>query len=117
MKKYLFLFCLINILFSACLEEEIQYEDVKADANDTVYVSLEDVADTRTILDGKKILWSDGDDIVAFMGKTLRRRYVVDAKTVGTTEGTFVRDADYEHIGSSNIISNNVAFYPFAELT
>lgn len=87
------------------------------DPSDIVYATIEYAADTKTSLDGEKVVWTSGDEIVAFMGKTLRRKYVVSSETVGTNEGSFVRDNEYEHIGSSETISHNVAFYPFAEIT
>ena len=107
---------IMGILFSACQQVELSNELENLDPTDIVYATIEDPADTRTYLDGEKILWSSGDEIVAFMGKTLRRKYVVSIESVGTSEGSFVRDTEYEHIGSSSPISHNVAFYPFAEL-
>ena len=112
-----FVLSLTAILFSACQQAEIPNEPETMDPTDIVYATIEDPADTRTSLDGEKVLWSSGDEIVAFMGKTLRRKYVVSSETVGTNEGSFVRDNEYEHIGSSETISHNVAFYPFAEIT
>ena len=105
------------ILFSACQQVELPNETAALDQNDIVYAAIEDEPDTKTYLDGKKVVWSSGDEIVAFMGKTLRRKYVVSSETVGTTEGSFVRDNEYEHIGASGTLSSNIAFYPFAEIT
>lgn len=104
------------VLYSACQQVELSNEPDSLDPNDIVYASIEDAADTKTYLDGKKVLWNSGDEILAFIGKNLRRKYVVSAETVGTSEGSFIKDADYEHIGSSSPISHNVAFYPFTEL-
>ncbi len=105
-----------SILFSACQQVELLNEPDSLDPNDIVYASIEDAADTKTYLDGKKVLWNSGDEILAFIGKNLRRKYVVSAESVGTSEGSFIKDADYEHIGSSSPISHNIAFYPFVEL-
>ena len=112
-----FVLSLAAIIFSACQQAEIPNEPETMDPTDIVYATIEDPADTRTSLDGEKVLWTSGDEIVAFMGKTLRRKYVVSSETVGTNEGSFVRDNGYEHIGASEAISHNVAFYPFAEIT
>lgn len=117
MKKILCALPIIGILFSACQQTEFPNEPGNLDPTDIVYASIEDAADTKTCLDGEKVLWSSGDEILAFMGKNLRRKYVVSAESIGTSEGSFVRDTEYEHIGSSSPISHNVAFYPFAELT
>lgn len=108
---------IMGILFSACQQTGFPNEPGNLDPTDIVYASIEDAADTKTCLDGEKVLWSSGDEILAFMGKNLRRKYVVSAESVGTSESSFVRDTEYEHIGPSSPISHNVAFYPFAELT
>jgi uncharacterized protein (TIGR02145 family) len=112
-----FVLSLTAILFSACQQAEIPNEPETMDQTDIVYATIEDPADTRTSLDGEKVLWSSGDQIVVFKGETLRRKYVVSSETAGTNEGSFVRDNGYEHIGASEAISHNVAFYPFAEIT
>ena len=85
----------MGILFSACQQVELSNELENLDPTDIVYATIEDPADTRTYLDGEKILWSSGDEIVAFMGKTLRRKYVVSIESVGTSEGSFVRYTEY----------------------
>ena len=112
-----FVLSLTAILFSACQQAEIPNEPETMDPTDIVYATIEDAADTKTSLDGEKVVWSSGDEIVVFKGETLRRKYVVSSETVGTNEGSFVRDNGYEHIGASEAISHNVAFYPFAEIT
>ena len=112
-----FVLSLTAILFSACQQAELPKAPETTDSTDIVYATIGDPDDTRTSLDGEKVLWSSGDQIVAFKGETLRRKYVVSSETVGTNEGSFVRDNGYEHIGASEAISHNVAFYPFAEIT
>ena len=108
---------LTAILFSACQQAELPKAPETMDTTDIVYATIEDATDTRTSLDGERVLWSSGDEIVVFKGKTLRSKYVVDENTVGTTEGVFNKDASYESLGASSNISSNVAFYPFAEIT
>ncbi len=104
------------VLFSACQQTEFPNEPENLDPTDIVYATIEDPADTRTYLDGKKVLWSSEDEIVVFKGNTLPLKYVVSANSVGTTEGYFKKDAEYELLGPSSPISHNIAFYPFAEL-
>ena len=105
------------LLFSACQQAELPKAPETTDPTDIVYATIEDATDTRTSLDGEKVVWSSGDEIVVFKGNTLRSKYVVDENTVGTTEGVFNKDASYESQGASSNISSNVAFYPFAEIT
>lgn len=113
----IFILSLAAILFSACQQVELPNETATQDTNDIVYAAIEDTADTKTSLDGEKVVWNSGDEIVVFKGKTLPLKYIVSASSVGTTEGYFKKDADYELLGPSSAISHNVAFYPFAEIT
>ena len=117
MKKLFYILPSMALLFSACQQAELPKALETMDPTDIVYATIEDATDTKTSLDGEKVVWTSGDEIVAFMGKTLRRKYVVSSETVGTNDGSFVRDNEYEHIGASETISHNVAFYPFAEIT
>jgi uncharacterized protein (TIGR02145 family) len=117
MKKLFYILPSMALLFSACQQTELPKAPETMDLTDIVYATIDDATDTRTSLDGEKVLWSSGDEIVVFKGNTLRSKYVVDENTVGTTEGVFNKDASYESLGASSNISSNVAFYPFAEIT
>ena len=117
MKKRLYILSLLAVLLISCQQEEHPCKLEKYDTCDVVYASIEDSADTKTYLEDNKVLWGWDDEILAFIGKNLRKKYVVSSESVGSTEGTFIKDAGYDYIGSSYPISHNVAFYPFAELT
>lgn len=117
MKKSLYILLLLAILFSACQQEDQSCNHGKIDTCDVVYASIEDNANTKTYLEDDKVIWGWDDEILVFIGKNLRKKYVVSSESVGSTEGSFVKDADYDYISSSYPISHNVAFYPFAELT
>jgi hypothetical protein len=45
----------------------------KYDTCDVVYASIEDSADTKTYLEDNKVLWGWDDEILAFIGKNLRK--------------------------------------------
>ena len=113
--KKLFIYVAALALVSACNKAESPV--TSPDSSDIVYATIEYAVDTRTALDGEKVVWNSGDEIVVFKGKTLPLKYIVSASSVGTTEGYFKKDADYELLGPSSEISHNVAFYPFAELS
>lgn len=113
--RKLFIHIAALALIASC--NKVESPVPSTDPSDIVYATIEYAADTKTSLDGEKIVWSSGDEIVVFKGKTLPLKYIVSASSVGTTEGYFKKDADYELLGPSSEISHNVAFYPFAELS
>ena len=113
--RKLFIHIAVLALVASC--NKVESPVPSTDPSDIVYATIEYAADTKTSLDGEKIVWSSGDEIVVFKGKTLPLKYIVSASSVGTTEGYFKKDADYELLGPSSEISHNVAFYPFAELS
>ena len=56
-----FVLSLSAILFSACQQAELPKAPETTDPTDIVYATIEDATDTRTFLDGEKVLWSSGD--------------------------------------------------------
>ena len=113
--RKLFIHIAALALIASC--NKVESPVPSTDPSDIVYATIEYAADTKTSLDGERVVWSSGDEIVVFKGKTLPLKYIVSASSVGTTEGYFKKDADYELLGPSSEISHNVAFYPFAELS
>ena len=101
---------------AGCQQELVDPDAVESDSLN-VYATIEDADDTRTSLNDKEVYWSSGDRIAVFMNKTLRKRFDVSSESVGSKEGVFVYDSDYIVTGKSEAISNNVAYYPFSEVT
>ncbi len=101
---------------AGCQQELVDPDTVENDAP-KVYATIEEADDTRTSLNDREVYWSSGDRIAVFMNKTLRKRFEVSSESVGTKEGTFLYDSDYIVTGKSVAISNNVAYYPFCEVT
>ena len=116
MKKLLVMAFAAVVGCVGCQQELI---DPNAVENDTlkVYATIEDTDDTKTSLNDNEVYWTSGDRIAVFMNKTLRKRFEVSSESVGTKEGTFLYDSDYIVTGKSVAISNNVAYYPFCEVT
>ena len=82
-----------------------------------VYAMIEGAEDTKTSLNDIEVFWNSSDRIAVFLKNSLRKRFDVSSESVGSKEGTFVYDSDYIVIGKEVTISNNVAYYPFAEVT
>ena len=116
MKKMFAMAFMAVVGFAGCQQELVDPDAVESDAL-KVYATIEDADDTKTYLNDKEVYWTSGDRIAVFMNKTLRKRFEVSSESVGTKEGTFIYDSDYIVTGKSVAISNNVAYYPFCEVT
>lgn len=112
---------LITILtvigLASCQEQELipEYESVPKD----IYASIEDLNSTKTSMDdNNNVLWSEGDQIVAFMRSTLGVKYQIKERYVGSTAGEFsevtVQDEDGD-LKSGHEIDHNVAVYPYSD--
>lgn len=96
--------------------KEENLEGYAPEGIEKVYAFIDEGADTRTSLsDDLKVLWSEGDAIVTFFGKTTRQKFVIDSECAGSNEGSFTKDSEYIHPGSGSTIEDNIAFYPFCE--
>ena len=115
MRRLYYIILLAAASFSGCQREglpsPVPENDVKK-----VYATTEDMAPTKTYMDGTEVLWSAGDRIAVFYRNTLRKRFDVTAESVGSKDATFQLDEDYLITGSNVSISNNVAYYPFCSL-
>lgn len=70
---------------------------------------------TRTSMDeDRNILWSRGDQLAIFRGRTVADRYQVTDATAGTGQGTFSAVSTQDGAVSDDIAAN-VAFYPYME--
>jgi hypothetical protein len=96
--------------------KEENLEGYAPEGIEKVYAVIDEGADTRTSLsDDLKVLWSEGDAILTFFGKTTRQKFVIDSECAGSNEGSFTKDSEYIHPGSGSTIEDNIAFYPFCE--
>ena len=116
MKKSLSLLSAVLCL-AACQEKELSPE-YQSD-NNTLYVSMESIDATRTSMDEyNNVLWSEGDQIVAFMKTTLGARYQIKEQYVGTTTGGFSKVVDSgsgDDLESGQEIDHNVVIYPYSD--
>lgn len=83
-----------------------------------LYGTMESMNETKTSMDEhNNILWSEGDQLVAFMKTTLGRKYQIKEEYVGSTTGGFSRVAEEssgDDLESGNELSHNVVLYPYA---
>lgn len=87
-------------------------------ADDCLYGSMESMNATKTSMDEyNNILWSEGDQLVAFMKTTLGRKYQIKEEYVGSTTGSFSRvtaESSGDDLESGNELSHIVVLYPYA---
>ena len=103
MKKSLFPILALLILH-ACQEPDLLPKDELS--GDYIYASVESVNATKTSMDqNNNVLWSDGDQLVAFMKTTLPSRFQVMDESVGKATGSF-REIKDEGDGN-DIVSGN----------
>lgn len=116
MKKVLFLLQ-IALCLVACQEDELLptcHQDASA-----LYASMESIDATRTSMDEyNNVLWSEGDQLIAFMKTTLGIKYQIKEQYVGTTTGGFskVQESDNgDDLESGQEIDHNVVIYPHSD--
>ena len=113
---------LLSLLFTvlclgACMENELQPEYYSD--SDTLYASMESIDATRTSMDEyNNVLWSENDQLIAFMKTTLGIKYQIKEQYAGTTTGGFskVQDAGSgDDLESGQEIDHNVVLYPHSD--
>lgn len=84
-----------------------------------IYATMEQVNATRTSMDSNNnVLWTKGDQIVAFMGTTLGGIYEIKEQYAGTTTGGFSKvsvSGNSSDPVSGQEIEHNVAVYPYSD--
>ena len=115
--RNVFVLALMSICaLAGCQQEIAEYYEPDNDMR-KVHASLEDSFDTKTSMNDKEVHWSSGDQITVFMKNTLRKRFCITAESVGSKQATFLYDSDYILSGHNVQVSNNIAYYPFSEVT
>ena len=115
--KKLFIILLAAIGLSACQERELVPEYQIDDVD--IYASMETIYATKTSMDQyNNVLWSERDQLVAFMQTTLATRYEIKEQYVGSTSGGFskVPDSDGgDDLETGQEIDHNVVLYPYSD--
>ena len=118
MRKYILALLAFFTLFS-CKKLEIVQDSVSEVAE--LFASMEQIDRTKTVLDdNNNVLWSEDDQLVAFMRTTLGLKYKIKEEYVGTTSGGFSRVPDSEagdDLVSEQELDHNVVLYPYSSST
>ena len=115
MKKLLLQIITLVLAVSCQVTELTPVRDM---TDDCLYGTMESMNATKTSMDeNNNILWSEGDQLVAFMKTTLGRKYQIQEEYVGSTTGGFSRvteESSGDDFESGNELSHNVVLYPYA---
>lgn len=115
MKKQLFGLMTILTILSACQKNEVSVsllEEV------TIHATIEDKDATKTIMDeNNNILWSENDQIIAFMKSSYGHKYQVKPSFIGKSYADFsmVSSNNGSDLSAGNEWEHNVVYYPYSE--
>ena len=114
MKKQLLGLLAILTIFAACQKSEVTSlsQDV------TIHATMEEKDVTRTVMDeNNNILWSENDQIIAFMKSSYGHKYQVKPSFVGKSYADFsvVSSGNDSDLSAGNELSHNVVYYPYSE--
>ena len=114
MRKSVLAAIALFMLFSCHLSE---IESLPVTVEENLFASIEPVDPTKTSMDdNNNILWSEGDQLIAFMKTSLGLRYKIKDQYVGTTTGGFSRVPDpdvSDDFVSGQELNHNVVLYPY----
>ena len=108
-------FSLASVLAVAGCQREPVGPELNGAPHSDFNVTLENLSQTKTQLSpDNKVLWSEGDQMIAFEAVTVGSKYKVTAEAVGKTSGRFefVETVSNDKV-TEGPIDANVAFYPF----
>ena len=117
MKKSVFAFFAASLCLAAC-----QIEDVEPNAYDTsdnvLSAQIEQNEVTKTVLgESNNVLWSENDQIVAFIKSSYGHKYQIKPSFAGKTYADFSRvsSASGDDLSAGIEWDHNVAYYPYSE--
>ena len=112
MKRSALILFTVMTLVSSCYEKEL----TGPRSDGMLYAQLEGLGDTRTSMDdSNNILWSEGDQIVAFMKTSLGARYQVTEESIGESSASFVEvSTGSGGVQTGNELEQNVLYYPYS---
>ena len=115
MKKLLLGLITILTVLGACQKNEVSVELSEAV---TIHATIEDNDATKTVMDeSNNILWSENDQIIAFMKSSYGHKYQVKPSFVGKSYAEFslVSSGDSNDLLAGNEWDHNVVYYPYSE--
>ena len=115
MKKQLFGLMTILTVIGACQKNEVP---VSLPEEVTIHATIEEKDATKTIMDeNNNILWSENDQIIAFMKSSYGHKYQVKPSFVGKSYADFsvVSSGNGSDLSAGNAWDHNIVYYPFSE--
>lgn len=115
--KSSFTFLAVLLCLAAC-QVEIVDPNVSNRFGDVLSAQIEQNEVTKTVLsENNNVLWSDDDQIVAFMKSSYRHKYQIIPSFVGKTYADFSRISSANGADPSAEIEwdHNIAYYPYSE--
>ena len=115
MKKQLLGLITILTVLGACQKNEVSVELSEAV---TIHATIEDNDATKTVMDeSNNILWSENDQIIAFMKSSFGYKYQVKPSFVGKSYAEFsmVSSGSSNDLFAGNEWEHNVVYYPYSE--
>ncbi|MBO5920270.1 MAG: leucine-rich repeat protein [Bacteroidales bacterium] len=104
---------LISLVVLSC--QKYEQDMLSCLANTELFGKIESMDATRTSMDeNNNVLWSEEDQIIAFMKTTLGVKYQIKEQYVGTTTGGFskINESSGDDLESGQEIDHNVVLYP-----
>lgn len=116
MKNIFLLVCSILLMAVSCQKQELSPSS-EVNGND-LYASIEAMNSTRTSMDqNNNVIWSEGDELIAFMKTTLSSRYQIKEQYIGSNSGGFSK-VSYSYDGDELLLGqeldHNVILYPYS---
>lgn len=115
MKKYISIIASFVTIFTGCQSEVTDIVTINGPEFQATVESFEDATRTSMTTD-RKIIWSKGDLLAVFQGRTMADKYRLTDQTAGTGQGKFSIVSQGDNDSSSELDgAPNIAFYPFME--
>ena len=114
MKKQLLGLMTILTVIGACQKNEVASISESA----TIHAMIENEDATKTVMDeNNNILWSENDQIIAFMKSSYGHKYQVKPSFVGKSYADFsmVSSGKGNDLSAGNEWEHNVVYYPYSE--
>lgn len=114
MKKSVFAFLAASLCLAAC---QIEIVDPNV-SDDVLSAQIEQKEVTKTVLgESNNVLWSENDQIVAFMMSSYGHKYQIKPSFAGKTYADFSRvsSASGDDLSAGMEWDHNVAYYPYSE--
>ena len=111
MKKSIFSYLAVMLCLSAC-QIEIDGPDASNESDNILSAKIEQAEATKTILaENNNVLWSENDQIVAFMKSSYGQKYQIMPSFVGQTSADFSRisSSSGENFSAGSEWDHNVA--------